>query len=66
MEFHVHTYVSLLVVRAMLSHNLIRKSDQLVVYVYRLLNITKYNDSTIEKKALVLVFLAQLQTLFVG
>jgi hypothetical protein len=37
-EFYVHTNASLLVVGVMLSHNVTRKSDQLVVYASRLLN----------------------------
>ncbi len=57
-EFHVHTYASLLVVTVMLSHNLIRNSDQLVVYAFRLLNVLKHNYNTIEKEALVMVFFA--------
>jgi hypothetical protein len=36
MEFHVHTYASLLAIGAMLFQNLTRKSDQLVVYASRL------------------------------
>ncbi len=39
-EFHVHTNVSLLVVKVMLSHNVIGKNDQPIVYASRLLNIT--------------------------
>jgi hypothetical protein len=35
-EFHVHTYASLLAIGAMLFQNLTRKSDQLVVYASRL------------------------------
>jgi hypothetical protein len=38
MEFHVHTNASLLAMGAMLSKNVIRKNDQLVVYAFRLLN----------------------------
>jgi hypothetical protein len=37
-EFHVHTNASLLIVEAMLSPNVTWKSDQPIVYVYRLLN----------------------------
>jgi hypothetical protein len=40
-EFHVHTNASLLAVGTMLSHNLIGKSDQLMVYASRLLNRAK-------------------------
>jgi hypothetical protein len=39
-EFQVHTYASLLVVGTMLSQNVIGKSDQLIVYAFRLLNKT--------------------------
>jgi hypothetical protein len=55
-EFHVHTYPSLLIVGAMLPHNLIRKSDQLVAYASRFLNIIKHNYNTKEKEALIMVF----------
>jgi len=37
-EFHVHIDASLLVIGTMLSENLIGKSDQLVVYAFKLLN----------------------------
>ncbi len=37
-EFHVHTNASLLVMGAMLSQNITWKSDQPIVYAYRLLN----------------------------
>jgi hypothetical protein len=37
LEFHVHTYASLLIVGVMLLHNVIGKSDQLIVYAFRLL-----------------------------
>jgi hypothetical protein len=37
-EFHVHIDALLLVIGTMLSENLIGKSDQLVVYAFRLLN----------------------------
>ncbi len=56
MEFHVHTYASLLIVGVMLFQNLTRKSDQLVVYAYRLLSIIKHNYNTIDKKVLTMVF----------
>jgi hypothetical protein len=44
-EFHVHTNASLLIIRVMLSQNLIRKSVQLVVYASRLLNKSEQNYS---------------------
>ncbi len=56
MEFHVHKNVSLLIVGAMLSQNVIGKSDQPIVYVFRLLNIVEHNYSTIEREALAMVF----------
>jgi hypothetical protein len=50
-EFHVHTNASLLVIGVMLSQNLTRKNDRLVVYASRLLNIAKQNYSTTKRKA---------------
>jgi hypothetical protein len=44
-EFHVHTNAPFLVVGAMLFQNVIRKSDQWVVYSSRLLIRTKHNYS---------------------
>jgi hypothetical protein len=58
-EFHVHTYASLLVVGAMLSQKVTRKNNQPIVYVYRLLNITKHNYNATKRKALVMVFSLQ-------
>jgi hypothetical protein len=55
-EFHVHTNASLLVVGGMLSHKVTWKSDQLIVYTYRFLNIIKQNNNTTEREALVMVF----------
>jgi hypothetical protein len=54
-EFHVHIDASLLVVGALLAQNIIRKSDQPIVYAFRLLNDAKQNYSTIEKEALAMV-----------
>ncbi len=56
MEFHVHTYAYLLVVGAMLFHNLTRKNDQPMVHASRLLNIVEHNYSTIEREALTMIF----------
>jgi hypothetical protein len=42
---------------AMLSHNVIGKSDQPIVYASRLFNRTEQNYSTIEKEALAMFFL---------
>jgi hypothetical protein len=55
-EFHVHIHASLLIVGAMLFHNLIRNNDQPVVYAFRLLNKIKQNYSTTKKEALAMVF----------
>jgi hypothetical protein len=55
-EFRVHTNASLLTTRAMLSPNVIGKSDQPVVYTSKLLNIIEQNYSTTEREALVMVF----------
>ncbi len=56
MEFHVHTYASLLAIKVMLFQNFIGKSDQLMVYVFKLLNRTKQNYSTTQRKALAMIF----------
>ncbi len=56
MEFHVHTYASLLTVGGMLFHNLIGKKDQLVAYAFRLFNIVEHNYSTTKREALTMVF----------
>jgi hypothetical protein len=37
-EFHVHTYVFLFIVEALLPHNIAGKSEQPIVYASRLLN----------------------------
>jgi hypothetical protein len=65
-EFHVQTNASLLVVGAMLSHNIIRKSDQPVVYASRHLNKVDYNNNTTKKGFNNGFCFAQVQTLFVG
>jgi hypothetical protein len=41
LEFHVHTYASMLVVGAMLAQNSISKYDQPIVYASRLFNKVK-------------------------
>jgi len=56
MEFRVHTYASLLVMGVLLAYNISRKSDQRVVYAYKLLNNIKHNYNTIKKEASVMVF----------
>jgi hypothetical protein len=55
-EFHVHIDASLLVLGVMLSQNLIRKSDQPMVYAFRFWNRAKHNYNTIERKVLAMVF----------
>jgi hypothetical protein len=59
MEFHVHTNASLLAIGVILSQNVIRKSDQPIVYVSRFLNKAKQNYNTIERKALTIIFSLQ-------
>jgi hypothetical protein len=51
-----YTYAYLLVVGVMLSHNLIRKIVQSVVYASRLMNITKHNYNIRVRKVLTMVF----------
>jgi hypothetical protein len=40
LDFHVHSYASLLVIGAMLTQNPSGKYDQPIVYAFRLLNKT--------------------------
>jgi hypothetical protein len=54
--YHVHKDASLLDVGAMLFHNVTRKSDQPIVYVFRILHIAKLHYSTTNKKVLIMVF----------
>ncbi len=56
MEFHVHIDASLLIVGVLLTQNIIGKSNQPIVYAYRLFNSAKENYWTIEKEALAMVF----------
>ncbi len=56
MEFHVHTYASLLIVGTTTFQNLIGKSDQPVVYASRLLNRAQQNYSITQKEDFVMVF----------
>jgi len=55
-ELHIHTNASLLAVGAMLFQNVTWKSDQPIVYASRLLNITKQNYSTTQRKVLTMFF----------
>jgi hypothetical protein len=49
-------YASLLAIGAMLFHNPLGKSDQLVVYAFKLLNKMEHNYITTQKKVLTMVF----------
>jgi len=55
-EFHARAYASLLAMWATLSQNVTRKTDQLIVYASRLLNIVEQNYSTTKKEVLAMVF----------
>jgi hypothetical protein len=55
-ECYVHIYASLLVVGVMLFQNIIGKSNQPIVYAYRLLNKVEQNYSTTKLEVLVMVF----------
>ncbi len=52
----MHIDASLLVVGAMLVHNLIGKHDQPIVYASKLINNVERNYNTIECEALTMVF----------
>lgn len=56
MEFHIHIDASNIVVDVMLTQNLIKKYDQLILCIYRLLNSFDriYNSTKIE--AFVMVY----------
>jgi hypothetical protein len=56
LEFHVHTYTSLLAIGAMLAHNPTSKYDKPIVYASRLLNKVDHNYTTIEREALTMVY----------
>jgi hypothetical protein len=49
LEFHVHTNASLLAVGAMLAHNPTRLYDQLIIYVFKLLNKLEHNYTTTKR-----------------
>jgi hypothetical protein len=55
-EFHFHIDSSLLVVGAMLSQNVTGKSDQPIMYAYRLLSSVEQNYNTTQKDVLAMVF----------
>jgi hypothetical protein len=55
-EFHVHIDSSLLAMGAILFENVTKKNDQSIVYAFKLLNKIKQNYYTIERKALIMVF----------
>jgi hypothetical protein len=50
LEFHVHTYVSQLAIRAILAHNPIGKIYQPTMYSSTLLQFAKQNYTTTKKK----------------
>jgi hypothetical protein len=52
----VHEDASLLVIGVMLAQNLIGKYDRPIVYAFRLFNKAEQNYSTIEWKALAMVY----------
>ncbi len=52
----MHTNASLLVVGAMLAQNPTSKYDQFIKYASRLLNKIEYNYTTIEREALLMVY----------
>ncbi len=52
----MHTYASLLAIGAMLAQNPTRKYDQPIIYASRLLNKTKQNYTTTNRKALTMVY----------
>jgi hypothetical protein len=55
-EFQVHIDASLLVVGTLLAQNIIGKSDQLIVYVFKLLNNVKQNYNTTKRETLAVIF----------
>jgi hypothetical protein len=55
-EYHVHTYVSLLAMGDMLSLNITQKNDKPIVYASRFLNRAKQNYNTTKREVLVMVF----------
>jgi len=56
MEFHVHIDASLLAVGVMLAQNPTGKYDQPIVYTSGLLNKTQQNYTTLEREALIMVY----------
>ncbi len=54
--FHLHTNASLLAVCVLLVQNATSKYDQPIVYAFRLLNKTKHNYTTIDREALIMVY----------
>jgi len=67
LELHVHTYASLLVMGAMLAKYPTGKYDQPIIHVSRLINKTKQNYTTIERKVVVMVYvLHKFRHFFVG
>jgi hypothetical protein len=56
LEFHVHTYASLLAVGVLLAHNPTSNYDQPIIYASRLLNKLEQNYTIIEREALAMVY----------
>ncbi len=56
LEFHVHIDMSNLVIDDMLAQNPIKKYNQLIVYMFQLLNNAKKNYTTTKREALVMVY----------
>ncbi len=62
-EFHVHTNVSNLVVKVMLTQNLIEKCNQPITYESQLLNNVEQNYIMTEKEALIVVYVLHISSL---
>jgi hypothetical protein len=65
LELHVHIDASFLAIGAMLAKNPTNKYDQSIVYAFRSFNKTKQNYTTIEKKAIVVVYVLHKFNFFV-
>ncbi len=56
MEFHLHTYASILAITSMLAQNLIEKCDQPITYASKLVNNAEENYTTVEKETFSMVY----------
>jgi hypothetical protein len=56
LEFHVHTYASLLTIDGMSAQNPTGEYDQPIVYAFRLLNKVKQNYTITKIEALIMVY----------